>query len=266
MSSRVGLTAADVWQVALDGVPTFNLEGQRLPDAVIEGFLAAAESKVESDLDLLIGLREVRCTHDQGDPDDELSDVVYHPALDKPRNWFAGDRAGIIRLPFAPVQKILSVTVRPYGFGAVPLSIPLDRVRTTTKGFSLVPGPKGFIMPMGAALPAYFTVQDGTRIPGGLEVVYQAGLGKRGLKQYPLVRTLVLLQGAILALQSVNVKLGAGVQQEQVRSDGLDNNVTLQKSPLGPLGGALAGLKATYSELLRSAQAQLTGPVGVWLG
>ncbi|TDE85582.1 hypothetical protein [Deinococcus sp. S9] len=266
MASRVGITAADVWQVALDGVPTYNLDGQRLPDAVIDGFIAAAENKVGIDLDVLIGVREVRCVADQGDPDDEEDDVIYHPALDKPRNWFAGDRAGLIKLPYRPLVKVLRVTVKPYGFGAQPLSVPLDRIRATKTSFSLVPGPQGFIFPLGTPLPSYFTVADGHRIPGGLEVVYTAGLGKRDLKQYPIIRTLILLQAALLCLQSINVKIGGGVQQEQVRSDGLDNQVALQKGEMGVLSGPLKALTASYNALLRTAQAALSGPVGVWLG
>ena len=261
------VTAEEVWLTVLDGVPTYNLQGQRLPDAVVEGFIAAAENQVELDLDVLLRVRTIKCTNDQGDPDDEDDDAIYTPALDKPRNWFAGDRAGIIILPYHHVVDVQRVTLRPAGFGVQAFDIPVDRLRLTSKGFSLVPGVNGYLFPQGAAsLANFWMLQDGRRIPGGLEIEYRAGLGKRGLKQYPAIKTLILLQAAILSLGAANVKLGGGVQQEQVRSDGLDNQVTLQRNPLGPLGGALANLKSSYAAILRSLQSALTSPTTVWLG
>lgn len=266
MPSRIGITVDDVWQVALDGVPTYNLEGERLSDIFIEQMIETAENAVGLDLDVLIGVRTVKCSPLQGDPDDEDDDAVYHPALDKPRNWFAGDRAGIIPLPYRPVIDVQQLVVHPAGFGARRIEIPLDRVRTTGKGFSLVPGPNGYLFPPGTVLANFWSLEDGRRIPGGIEVTYRAGLGKRALKQYPVIKTMVLLQAALLCLSAVNIKLGGGVQQEQVRSDGLDNTVALQKGDLGPLGGGMKAMTATLNAMRTRAQGALSAPSTIWLG
>ena len=127
---------------------------------------------------------------DQGDADDDALDIIVRPALDKPRNWFAGDRQAIVKLPFRPVQKIKRVTLKLVGFGATSVDIPLDRIRLTNNGFSLVPGQNGYILPNNTRLMNYWQFNDGMRLPGGLEVVFDAGLGKRGLKQYPASKRL----------------------------------------------------------------------------
>ena len=177
MASRIGILPEDVWTVALDGVPTYNLDGQRIPDLLIQEFISTAENKVGLDLDVLIGVRTVKCTPAQGDPDDEDDDAIYHRALDKPRNWFAGDRAGIINLPYRPVIDIQRLTLHPYGFGARTIDLPLDRLRVTTRGFSLVPGSNGLLFPPGTTIWGGLSLLDGNRVPGGIEVEYRAGLG-----------------------------------------------------------------------------------------
>lgn len=141
--SRVGITAEEVWITVLDGVPTYNLQGQRLPDVVIDTMIETAEAWVESKLDILIGLREVHCVEDQGDPNDDSTDIIVRTPLDKPRNWFQGDRSGIVKLPYRPAQRILSLRVKMAGFGMRSVDIPVDRIRMTEDSIQLVPGPNG---------------------------------------------------------------------------------------------------------------------------
>lgn len=253
------VSVAEVREAVLSGIPLlYTQQGLGVTDALIADNIAAAQNKVGLDLDTLIGPREVRCIADQSDPEDPSDDAIIMPPLDKPRNWFAGDRWGSLKLPVLPAKKILSVTIKPYGWNASPIEIPANRVRLDNGNLRFVPGPMGYLLPFSYAVPA-MQLNDGSMLPGALEIVYVAGLTARDLLNKPIIKTLIMLEAAILTLTMVQGRIGGGIAEESVGFDGLTNSVKLGRIDLlGPLGGLLKAYKASYAELLRSAQSELS--------
>lgn len=175
------VSVAEVREAVLSGIPLlYTAQGLGVPDLLIAGNIAAAQNKVGLDLDTLIGPREVRCIADQSDPEDPSDDAIIMPPLDKPRNWFAGDRWGSLKLPVLPAKKVLSVTIKPYGYSAIPIAIPVNRVRLDNGSLRFVPGPLGFLLPFSSIVPIQ-QLEDGNMLPGALEIVYLAGLTARDL-------------------------------------------------------------------------------------
>lgn len=262
------VTVGDVREAVLDGLPTlFLADGRGVPDAVIQGALASAQHKVEADLNILIGVHEVRCVRDKPDEDTLADNVIIHEPLDKPKNWFAGDRFGALKLPYRPVKKILKVRFLPYGWNSAPIDMQSERTRLEDNLLRFVPGPFGYMMPITALFPAY-QMSDGSANPGAIEVTFTAGLSERDLRlRYPLVAELIKTQAAIMVLSLVQGRVGGGVARESAGGDGLTNAVDLGRvDVLGPLGGILKGLKSNYAELLQSARATLGSTLSVtWL-
>lgn len=271
---RSGVQITDVKGMLL-GIPGLRyLNGQQaIPDSVIYQNVLAAEDKVGLDLDLLIGVREIRCINDQTEPTDPLDDSIIMPAFDKPRNWFQGDRWGALKLPYGPAKAVISVTAKPYGyFSPMVIQIPKDRFRLEKGLLQFVPGGVlGTVLPYNASLSGTFAYgynqfADGSMLPGGLEVVYTAGLSPRDLKRHPLILTLVQLQALILTITFYQPWIGGGAQKETAASDGQNNSVELaRRDRAGVLGGELAALLASYNALLRSIRAELGAVKMVWL-
>lgn len=254
-SRGTGVRVQEVREYVLDGLPVLR-GGHEIPAALIMQSIDAAEDKVEKDLDILIWERDVHCVSDQDDSDLDDSDTrVLLGALDKPRNWFAGDRFGVLRLPRAPAKRLIRVTLLPYGPLARPLELPIDdpryaQPRLDRNKVRFVPGRMGIVLPMPQSIMAFF-VRDGFVIPNGIEIVYRAGLSRRQLRQQaPMIRLMVIYQAAILTLGLVQGRMMGGAQKESVASDNLQNSVeTAKRDQLGPLGGEIKALKATYNEL-----------------
>lgn|GEM_PF-5339012 len=270
MPSRVGITVEDVRSVVLEGLPLFDRQGQPVSSAFIQLAIDAAEEKVSLDLDVLIGVREVRCIHDQTDPDDDDDDAIILPPFQKPRNWFAGDRWGDLPLPKLPAKRVKRVTLFPYGFTTTPIEVPVQgpnsRARLNRKSVQFVPGMYGMLFPPTSAglLPA-MQFADGQSIPGAIEVVYDAGLSARDLRQMPLLKMMILHMAGIMTLGLVQIRIGNGLQKEAGSLDGMMNAVELAKrDSAGPLGGEIRRLEKTYQELLRSLQATQTFQM-IWL-
>jgi hypothetical protein len=272
-TGRSGVTAGEI-QGMLAGIPNLRfLNGQEAVTlAIIYQNVLAAEDKVGLDLDILIGVREIRCINDQTEPTDEMDDSIIIPAFDKPRNWFAGDRWGALKLPYLPAKSVISVTAHPYGYYVGNLiSIPLDRIRLEKGLLQFVPGPLGTILPTNYALSVsygfgYGQFQDGQMLPGGLEVVYTAGLSPRDLKRHPIIKTLIQLEALILTITFYQGWIGGGAQKETAGSDGQTNTVELaRRDHLGVLGGEISAMKSSYNELLRSVRATFNAVRTVWL-
>lgn len=260
------VSVAEVRETVLSGIPLlYTQQGLGVSDALIQGNIAAAQNKVGLDLDVLIGPHEIRCITDQSDPEDPLDDAIIMPPLDKPKNWFAGDRWGALKLPVLPAKKILVVTIKPYGWNTRPIPIPVDRIRLENGLLRFVPGPLGYLLPFSGAVPI-MQLNDGSTLPGALEVIYTAGLTARDLANKPIIKTLIMLEAAILTLTMVQGRIGGGIAEESVGFDGLSNSVRLGRIDiLGPLGGLIKAYKANYEELLRSAQSDMTFRL-IWLG
>lgn len=270
-SRGTGVAVEEIRAFVLNGLPVV-VGGLDVPSALIMQAIDAAENQVELDLDMLIWERDVHCISDQDDSEIPLDDTrIILGALDKPRNWFAGDRFGDIRLPKAPAKKLLRVTVLPYGPLSYKFDLPLEdpryaQPRLDKNKLRLVPGRTGMVLPFGQSLASYF-IRDGWVIPNGLEVVYRAGLSQRQLhQQFPAIRFLVMTQAAILALGMVQGRMMGGAQREMVGSDNLQNSVeTAKRDALGPLGGELKMLRANYNALLNSVRSD-ANLSWVWLG
>lgn len=263
--SGVGLTVMHLKDGIIDGLP-LTQSGIDVPLWLLRDALDAAESKVESDCDMFIWERDVYCVSNLDDSGlDAEDDRAIYPALDKPKNWFAGQRYGMIKLPRGPAKKLIRVTVLPYGFMSAPIDIPVDdeaerqgksRARLDRNKLRFVPGRNGMLF--GSAVTQMrYTMYDGETIPNGLEVVYRAGLSERQLRlEGAKFRTLVLLQAAIQAITMLQARMAGGMQKEALQTDGLANTVEVAKRDSGgPLGGELRSLRKNYDDLLRSVMA-----------
>ena len=274
--AATGVTVADV-RGMLAGIPSLafiRATGmQVIEDSIIQENILAAESMVGTQLDVLLGIHEVRCTQAPA-PDDYPDDVIYRPAIDKPRNWFEQDRWGAIGLPLLPVKEVLEIKVYPSGWSSGSFTIPVDRVRFDRKGFQIassamsIGGLTGWVWG-GQSLNAPLSMMmsnDGRAMPGGIEVTYRAGLSKREIEQYPLLSTLVRLQALILTLTFYQSFLGGGAQKEQAGVDGMTNTVELAKRDvLGALGGELKAMKSSYNDLLAAARMRFGAVATVWM-
>lgn len=263
--SGVGLTVYHIKDGILDGLP-LTQNGIDVPLWLIRDAIDTAESKVESDCDMFIWERDVHCVAELDDSELTVDDDrAIYPPLDKPKNWFAGERWGMIQLPRGPAKKLHRVTVLPYGFLAHPIDIPVDaeserqgisRARLDRNKVRFVPGRNGLLFGQRISQMIY-TMRDDTTIPNGMEIVYRAGLSERELRlEGAKFRTLVMLQAGIQALAMLQARLAGGIQKETLGTDGLQNTVEIAKrDQLGPLGGEIKGLKANYNDLLRSVMA-----------
>lgn len=261
----------------LAGIPslTFLRSGPHaglfvVEDEMIGEMILTAESMIGAELDLLLGLHEVRCVQDH-DPAEELPPrVLLKPALDKPRNWFEGDRWGSVDLPALPVRAVKRVTVYPSGWSAGSFEVPLGRVRAHRKGFKVASSAlamgntAGWLMSQGqvSAPLAMAWASDGRAMPGGIEVIYTAGMTEREIADFPVLKTMARTQALILLLSFYQAFLGGGVQKEAAGVDGMSNAVeTARRDVLGPLGGEIKALKATYEYLLGVARMRLGGAI-----
>lgn len=258
LTSKLGLNASELKQQILDGLPMYNYMGMSIPLITVEGALRSAEDRVERDLDILISKRTVWCKSDAVEPEDIEDNTIILKSLTKPVNWFQGHRQGALSLPKAPVKKILSVHIRTFGPYNAPFEIPLDRVRLESPNMLyFVPGVMGTIFPLSSYLGSYL-VADGTRIPAGVEVKYEAGLSKREIcnDYYPII-TMVKVLAQIEVLTFMQILLGQGTQKEQVIQDGLGNTVEYaSRSSMGPLGGEIKALNKLYDDLKNTMRSQ----------
>jgi len=246
-----------------------------IEDLLIEDNIRAAEVAVGTELDVMLGVHEIRCQHDLSD-EDIPDGVIIKPALTKPRNWFEQDRWGKVTLPVLPVKEILSVTLYPSGWSNVRFPLRLDLVRVTKDGFSVASVPMAIGGVIGGLLHQGVTgnpltllsATDGRAMPGGLEVHYRGGLSQREIDQYPLIRTLVQLQALILLLTFYQSFLGGGAQKEAAGVDGMTNSVELaRRDVLGPLGGEIKALTASYNRLLQTAKMKFGANIATtWMG
>lgn len=263
--SGVGLTVFHIKDGILDGLP-LTQNGLDVPLWLIRESIDAAESKVEADCDMFIWERDIYCVSELDDSELDISDDrTIFGALDKPKNWFAGQRWGMIQLPRGPAKKLHRVTVLPYGFLTQPIDIPVkdederlgdSRARLDKNKVRFVPGRNGLLFGQRLSQLIY-TLRDHETIPNGIEIVYRAGLSERELRlEGAKFRTLVMLQAGILALTALQARVGGGVQKESLQTDGLHNTVEVGKrDSAGPLGGEIKGLRKAYDDLLRSVMA-----------
>ncbi len=275
-TSATGVTVADI-RGMLAGIASLTyLRSTGLlvieDDIILENILAA-EDMLGTQLDLPLAVKEVRCIHEQRDP--EEPGVIVKPAIDKPRNWFEQDRWGAIGLPVLPVREILSVRVYPSGWSSASYEVPLDRIRPDRKGFQIaswglaIGGITGYAWSggsVGAPLGLMLT-NDGRSMPGGIEVIYRAGLSAYQIEQTPLLKTLTRLQALILTLTFYQAFLGGGAQKEMGGSDGQTNSVELaQRHYGGPLAGEILNLRKSYNELLSVARVKTGSAIAtVWV-
>lgn len=280
MESATGVTAADI-QAMIAGIPALSgvlaTTGVAIISAgVIEQNILAAEAAVGTALGVLLGVHTVHCQQGSA-PEDYPQGVIYKPAIQKPRNWFEGDRWGGIALPLLPVRSVSEIRVYPSGWLNANFLVPLERVRVSRKGFQIasaalmVGGLNGWLwsgQAVGAQQPlAMMMLTDGRAMPGGIEVTYEAGLSKREMDDYPLLATLVKLQALMLTLTFFQAFIGGGAQKEAAGMDGMTNSVELKKDLLGPLGGELRALTASYNNLLNIARMQYGATlITAWTG
>lgn len=266
--SATGVTVESV-RGMLAGIPslTFLRSGPHaglfvVQDDIILEQILSAESVVSTAVDVLLGIHEVRC---QQAPErgDEPAGVIIKHALTKPRNWFEGDRWGDIGLPLLPVKEVLSVRVYPSGWTQASFDVPLSQIRLSNTHFQIASNALGVGGITGwawnnqsrSAPLALMASNDGRAMPGGIEVTYRAGLSRREMDEFPLLRTLVRLQAMILMLTFYQAFLGGGAQKEAAGVDGMTNAVELaRRDVLGPLGGEIKAMTASYNALLSVAR------------
>jgi hypothetical protein len=259
---KSGLTVKDLREEVLDGIPIFN-GGKGILPRTMERALASAEDEVEKDIDMLFGKRTVYCIQDQSQPEfaEGVKDDyrIIRPALDKPRNWFAGDRHGAIRLPLGPAKKVLSVHLT-YPFGASQ-RFPVDSrsFRLERNSIRFVPMQYGGISGATAGLifPGQFTYSNQS-IPGGVEVIYETGLNRREMDQdWQEIPSMVLMLAAakVLALTQPRIggtgadgSAGSGpVIKETQTTDNITNSIEFaDRSKLGAYGGEITTLMNQY--------------------
>lgn len=261
---KSGLTVEQLREEVLDGIPVYN-GAKGIAERLIQRALASAEDKVEKDTDILLSPRTVHCIQDQSDPvfeegqDDDFR--IVKPPLDKPANWFAGNRFGALRLPIGPARRLHSLTLVPFGVNArrLPVPVPPDPrspVRLERNTVRFVPNVIGGLMAINSVVGAH-ALNDKLTIPGGVEVVYEAGLSARQLAHDgQTLITMVVLAAQIEVLTEVQARLGGGVQKEKLVQDGMGNEVELAKREGGgPLGGEIAAARRLYEWHLRSVRA-----------
>lgn len=272
-----GVTVEDL-RGMLAGIPALvhirNTGMLVIEDELILSNIKAAEVAVGTELDILLGVHEIRCQHslnDEGVPED----VIIKPAISKPRSWFEQDRWGVVSLPVGPVKEILSVTIYPSGWSQVRFPLNMNYIRPDKRSFSIasgalaVGGVVGGLLYQGTGAPlAMLSVTDGRAMPGGIEVTYRAGLSEREIAQDPMLATLVKLQALILLLTFYQAFLGGGAQKEQAGVDGMTNTVELaRRDVLGPLGGELKALGASFNKLMNVAKMKYGANIAVaWTG
>lgn len=280
MALSVTGVSTDMIRDGIVGIPALggvlSQTGMRIvSDEAIFSNIRAAEATVGTALGVLLGVHTVYCQNAPA-PEDYPDFTLYKPAIDKPRNWFEQDRWGAIPLPILPVREVLEVKVFPSGWVNASFTIPTERLRVDRKGFQIasaammVGGLAGWWWAgqtdMKAAPFSLMMMSDGRAMPGGIEVTYKAGLSKREIDDYPLIATLVKLEALVLTLTFFQAFLGGGAQKESASMDGMANTVELRRSILGPLGGEIKALKASYNELLNIARMRFGGNLNtVWV-
>lgn len=259
---KSGLTVKELKEEVLDGIPLYNGAKGILPKTM-ERALASAEDEVEKDIDMLFGKRTVYCIQDQSQPEfpEGVQDDfrVIRPALDKPRNWFAGDRHGAIRLPVAPARKIISVHLL-YPFGASQrFPVNSTSFRLERNSIRFVPMQYGGISGSTAGLifPGQFTYSNQS-IPGGVEVVYEAGLTPREIAMdWQEIPSMVLMLAAAKVLALMQPKVGGTsadgsggsgpVIKESQTTDNITDSIEFaDRSKLGAYGGEITTLMNQY--------------------
>lgn len=254
------VTVDMVRQHVLDGIPVY-LSGEAIPDHMIQFNIWSAEDQVEKDSDLLIGPRDIHCIQDQSEPvfKDGIDDFrIIKNALDKPRNWFAGDRRGAIKLPLGPAKIVKSVSIAlPYSTNAR-FAIRLDSVRLEKQLMRFMPARYGYMFQGTSGPWGPWSIFDSSAVPGGIEVIYQAGLSERQIQQdWMEIPAMVVTLAALRTLLATQARLGGGIQRESITQDNLVNMVELaDRSHGGPLAGEIAGLARQYNEMLRALNAK----------
>jgi hypothetical protein len=266
---KSGLTVQDLKEEVLDGIPIYNGAKGILP-RTMERALASAEDEVEKDIDMVFGKRTIYCIQDQsqpefpdGAPDDHR---IIRPPLDKPKNWFAGDRHGAIRLPLAPAKKIISVhLVYPYGVNQrFPLNTNSFALEKNCLRFKFLYYNNGGAGYPTAAMPNAFFGGSGnasyanTSIPGGVEVVYEAGLTQREIEnEWQEIPSMVLMLAAAKVLALVQARVGGTgadggggsgpVIKETQTTDNITDSIEFaDRSKLGAYGGEITTLMNQY--------------------
>jgi hypothetical protein len=242
--AELGITVDRIREECVDGIPLFAA-GKGVSDDIIQRAIFSAEDRVERDLDILIRVRRVYCIQNQMfDPPDQ--DAVILPPLDKPSNWFAGHRRGAIRLPRNNVKQIEKITLKPFGMFSREIDIPIrdNRVRLERNTVRFVPGPYAQ-----EAYLAGWMMQDGINVPGGIEIIFTAGLTKREIEQdwYPVL-SMVTIGAQMEIYTGLQPRIGAGLQEERLVQDALSNDIKYaDKRDGGALGGELKRLELQYN-------------------
>jgi len=260
--SHSGVDVAYLRGAVLDAIRIPGRDGLGISDFLIEDQIKTAETVVEADLDIVLGIHKVVCGEKLTEGDDDEDTTIYLSALDKPKNWLAGERNGVLLLPKKPAREILALTVKPYGMFKTPIPIPLGQLRVDKTKLRVVQGAFGWILPITSST---MSVQDHTTIPNGIDLTYTCGLSPGEIKRIPLLKTLTVVQAAILVLTLVQTQIGSGVQKESGGYDGLQNSVELARRDRGgPLGGEITQMRKMYDDLIRRAQSD-QALAWVWL-
>lgn len=250
LNSKTGATVQEVRDWCLNGLPV-EYKGEDVPEFMIEQMIRTAENMLEKQFDILLSVRTVYCT---GDLDDSevTDDRILLPAFNKPANWFQGNRYGIIKVTKRPLKKVHRMYVKPMGFYRDrEFDIDPRNLRIHKSSIQVVPGATGLIFGQNQLPAAAIIAVDGQMIPGGIGVIYDAGLSPREVnEEYPMLKTLALIQASILTLTFVQGRVGGGLQKEAVRVDGLDNVVEVgRREKGGPLAGEIRTLKEQYQAI-----------------
>ncbi len=254
-ASKTGITVDMVRSGVLDGIPAYTKYAGQIPADLIQLAINTAEDMVERETDVYFSIRKVYCVQDQLFEPPEVSGVVM-PPLDKPANWFAGQRSGAITLPKLKAKKVYSLKLLPFGQYVVPIVIPQTRIRLQRQLLQLTTGAyqggTDAAAYGGLGFGAGFYAVDGMRIPAGLEIIYDAGLTKRELENdFSGLFSLVLMSAAITVLVLTQARIGGGTQKEALGQDSLTNTVEYaQRNVGGPLGGEIKQLAMSYQHIL----------------
>jgi hypothetical protein len=279
--SRIRKTSLNVQVLRAELMSGLPLSIGAVTDQQINRWLNAAEDQVERDLDMFISPRTVYCVHDQYATPESNTPYYISGPLDKPRNWFAGNRHGALKLPRGMGKKITSIKFLPTTGLVVPLIINLNDenmnnpfrriirlknsfVRFVDNWWRPMSGPmfNGYSGLGGWFFP--FSQYDNMSIPGGIEIVYEAGLTPYQLENdFAGIEAMVLIQAQIAMLISLQYRTGRGAQAETLVEDALQNKLEYAKRDgFGPYGGEIKALKDRYKDLLAAFRTEFNW---IWL-
>lgn len=263
------LSAAELKEGWLRGVPLADAQGRLLAEEVLEQKIRSAVASVERETGVLLARRLVYTRPDLVPPATEgYTEALAEPPYDLPADAYSGERWGGFKVRRLPVKQVLALRYQIPGM---------------TQGFNVPPewlqvDPyTGFIrvVPYGSTIQASWldfqgsllaTVSAGMRaLPHSVQVAYYAGLDEFDLRgRYADLLEAVGLQAAVLALASLQVGRNPGVASESVGQDGLSHSKSYA-SRKGPYGDLIDQYQERLREILegyRHGEA-----VGVlWLG